>query len=452
MWNTETCQVSSRSSPELTKSTAPGPGASGRILWGLMLVLLVAAGPWAVYRAAVRGGSDFPYFEDAGRFVAEHGTRHPRTALYRYLPSLDVACVPLTWLPVPVTATLWYAINVGCWLLLLRSIRRELLAGVQSQFAAEVTLAAGWLGLPLAIDGLLLGGFHAMMLWLMIAGLWQVSRGRSWGGGLLLGAATWLKLLPVFAVAYLVWRRKWKAVAVAMLAVVVINTVLTLPVYGWRESAELHAEWFWGDAVGTGDRQLAGANNSDEDRITNQSLLVVMRRFLTDRGGFPQLVLARLGENQMTLAGLSALGGLALAVWLLLRRSSRQGVADQGAEIALVTLCTVWFSPVVWSYHLIAAVPATAVVLSRLRQAWQRWCVIGLWGVGMALFTVELGRAAGHMLWVTFAVGGILAWTMLVTRRPEYSVLTSVSPHSEGITPALTPAPVSLPETVALPE
>ena len=60
-----------------------------------MLALLIAAGPWAVYRAAVNGGSDFPHFQEAGRFVAEQGTRHPRSALYRYLPSIDVACIPL---------------------------------------------------------------------------------------------------------------------------------------------------------------------------------------------------------------------------------------------------------------------------------------------------------------------------------------------------------------------
>jgi hypothetical protein len=243
----------------------------------------------------------------------------------------------------------------------------------------------------------------------------------------LLGAATWLKLLPVFGIGYLLWRRNWKAAGLAVVTAVAIDMALSLPAYGWHDACDLHAKWFWGDAVGTGNRQLTGETNADEDRITNQSLLVVMRRLLTDRGGFPQLSLARLSGSQLTAVALVVLACLAVWLCLLLRAGDRRRAPDTGGEIALVCLCTLWFSPVVWSYHFIAAVPATAVVLAGRSLAWQRWIVIGIWCLGLALFTVDLGRAAGHMLWVTFAVGGCLGWSLRTAPQPSFVALTCLS-------------------------
>jgi hypothetical protein len=404
---------------------------AGQTLWILMPALIVAAGPWSVYRACGDGGSDFPMFAAAGRYVVQHGTRHPGSALYRYLPSVDVACIPLTWFPLAWSAAVWYVFNAGCWLLLLRTLRRELLAGHDPKFAAAVTLAAGMLGLPLAIDGFLLGGFHVIMLWLMIVGMWHAIHGRRWQGGLLLGFATWLKLLPVIGIGYLLWRKQWQAAAVATVTCLAIDAGLSLPAFGWQQAGTLHADWFWGDAVGTGDRQLTGETNDDEDRITNQSLFVVLRRVLTNRGGFPELSCGRLSGGEMAVLALSLLALLAGFICLILRANHRHDQPDIGADLALVCLCTLWFSPVIWSYHFIAAVPATAVVLARRKLAWQRWAVIGVWLLGLALFGVDLGRAAGHMLWTTFAIGACLAWSMRSPLAASYISLAPVSRMAE---------------------
>src|SRR5665213_1160443 len=114
------------SAAPVDRSTLPartGGRLRGETLLPLvMLAAVLAAGPWAVYRASVNGGSDFPEFRDAGQFVVEHGTRHPRSSLYRYLPSLDVACIPLTWIPIEIGAAVWYAVNIGCWFGMLKTI------------------------------------------------------------------------------------------------------------------------------------------------------------------------------------------------------------------------------------------------------------------------------------------------------------------------------------------
>ena len=421
------------------QEAVPGSLRRVQMLWRATIVLLVVAAPWSVYRASTNGCSDFASFESAGRFVLEHGTRHPKSALYRYLPSIDVACVPLTWLPIEVSATIWYVLNAGCWLLVLRMIRREFLGDLATGFAGEVTVAVGLLAIPLAIDGFLLGGFHAVMLWFMLAGLWRALHGKENWGGCLLGLATWLKLLPAVAIAYLVWRRKWKAVGTAILTVAAVDATLSISTYGWAESSELHADWFWGDAVGTGDRQLTGQTNDDEDRITNQSVLVVMRRLLTSRGGFTQLAFADLSPNQMAIA-VSIVGGLmAGGVWWAMHRGTQKSAPDAPGDLALVALCTIWFSPVVWSYHFIAAAPALAVALGRRQIEWQRWALIGVWCLGMSLFAIELGRAAGHMLWTTFVIGGSLAWTMHPGSRSKLTTLKNVAHQSDADEARLSP-------------
>ena len=76
-------------------------------------------------------------------------------------------------------------------------------------------LLAGLLMTPLAVDGLCLGSFHLLMVWLMVAGLCRGLRGQSWSGGILLGFAAWLKLLPLLGVEYLLVRRRWVAACIA---------------------------------------------------------------------------------------------------------------------------------------------------------------------------------------------------------------------------------------------
>ena len=80
----------------------------------------------------------------------------------------------------------------------------------------HAVLAAELLVMPLALDHFCLGAFHILMVWLMVAGLGRAARGRPWSGGLLLGMAVWVKLLPLMGVGYLVLKRKWLAAGVAL--------------------------------------------------------------------------------------------------------------------------------------------------------------------------------------------------------------------------------------------
>ncbi len=373
------------------------------------VVVLLVVCPWAVYRAVGDLASDVPNFVSGGQYILEHGYRHPLTALDRYLPSVDVACVLLTILPLWLTAILYYLLNAGTWFALLNTVRDGLLVDDDFALRERGTMAAGLLALVIAADGLLIGAFHVLMVWLMSAGLAAASRNRCYKGGLLLGAAVWLKLLPIVGVGYLVLKRKWLAAGVAVVFAMLLDCALSLAAFGWQGAIDEHLLWAAGGAVATVDRQLGADYQPNEDRITNQSLFVVARRFLTARAEYSQLSVADLSPRSLSIVTGGALLTFGAVVLAVVRRpSSEMSPADWGGEIALIVLCTIWISPVVWSYHFTACVPALAVVLAHPSDETRKRIVALAWLIGLALFTIPLGRAAGHMLWASFVVGGVL--------------------------------------------
>ena len=165
---------------------------------------------FAVLRVVKGGCSDFPEFCAAGRHVLQYGTREPEPTLGRYWPSLDVPWIVFATMPLPLATSIWYVLGCGSWLGLLGTVRRNLLSEADPTTRRQATLVAGLLVTPLAVDGLCLGSFHVFMVWFMVAGLWRISRGKDLSGGILLGLAAWMKLLPLLGVGYLVLKRRWR--------------------------------------------------------------------------------------------------------------------------------------------------------------------------------------------------------------------------------------------------
>ena len=104
---------------------------------------------------------------------------------------------------------------------------------------------------------------------------------------------------------------------------------------------------------------------------------------------------------------------LALGVAIYCRPVGSQAWAEQGpAKIAMMTLATLWFSPVVWSYHLVAATPVLAILFLRGRYRWQ-WVVpvVVVWAGSLGLLAFDAARAAGVLLWMSLLLGaGLVAF------------------------------------------
>ena len=283
------------SQPEANRAAAggrPRTPLAERLGQLLMLGLLIAGLPMA-YQRAVNNGPDLAGFCDAGRYILEHGTRDPQSTLARYWPSADVPWIAFPSCPLRSRRCSGTAIGCATWLGLLRTICGRMLVGLDPAARRHATLAAGLLAMPLVLDGLCLGSFHVLMVWLMVLGLDRACRGDETGhhvpmvGGILLGTAAWLKLLPLLGVGFLLYQRKWKGAVVAVATVFVLDVALSVAAFGpagaWRE----HVLWWQHGVAGTTNRQLTSANPGDEDRLTNQSVAVTLRRLLTSLGSQP---------------------------------------------------------------------------------------------------------------------------------------------------------------------
>jgi len=383
--------------------------------WTLMILALLACLPIAWHRAmADRGGTDFPEYYAAGRYVLEHGTIKPHAMTAYYLPSIDVVWSVIAIPPLGVSVVLWYILGALSYFALLRAIDRYLPCHAEPRARRGALLAAGLLVLPLMLDQLCLGAFNGFMLWWMVAGLGRIEQGRWRSGAMLLGLAAWIKLLPLLGVAYLVLKRRFAAALLAVATLAVVNVALSVAVFGIDGSLEAHRQWWQRDAAGTTSQLLSYPEHLPEQRVTNQSLTVVLRRTLT-RLGYPSdshrdlVAWGTLSAGALKGVYFTAVSSLLLAIaWYCRRRAEETPPEAQATEIALIVLSTLWFTPIAPSYHPLAALPAIALLQSRRYFQPVGWSVAILWLIALGLHAAPLARAAGHMLWTTMALGVLL--------------------------------------------
>lgn len=384
----------------------------------LSVGLLVAFCPVAMNRAINdTSGTDFPEYYAGGAYVLEHGEIMPGSMAAYYLPSIDVAWAAVALMPLPMASVVWYVFGCVCWAGLLMATYRYLLVDMDLSSRRTGLLTAALVVLPLAIDCLCLGAFHILMLWLMVAGLGRASQGRYTSGGILLGLAVWVKLLPMLGVGYLVAKRKWKAATIAVACAVMVDVTLSVFAYGPTGAWDEHVAWLNRDAAGTTDELLTSEVHVAEQRVTNQSLVAVLRRTLTHLGtpsDSPRDVAAvgYLSGSQLKFVYFGFVGLLVLSIgWFCRKPGDAISPGQWATEIGLVVLSSVWFSPIAPSYHPIAATPALALIVARRAYRTLGWSVFALWLTAMCLHGWPTARAFGHALWTTMAIGAILAWT-----------------------------------------
>jgi hypothetical protein len=359
---------------------------------------------------------DLRGFCAAGQYVLEHGTRDPASNLGRYWPSADVPWIFFAQMPFVLAALVWYLVGCATWLGLLQSIQRSILGDVEPVRRRRILLASGLLAMPLAVDGLCLGAFHVLMVWLMLEGLHRACQGRAGAGGLLLGLAVWVKLLPLLGVAFLVLHGKIKAATIAIVVAIGLDVTLSVAAFGPETAWQEHLRWWEQAATGTTIRQLTSPFHEDEDRLTNQSVAITLRRFFSTLGNTPDsprrfVTIAHLRGEQLEQLFVAVTALLASAL-VFFCRPIRCGPNNlhAPAQIAMAILATLWLSPVMWSYHLTAATPALAIILKRY---WGRRCgriAVIVWLACLCLLAFPIARAAGVLLWLSLATGALLAW------------------------------------------
>jgi len=227
---------------------------------------------------------------------------------------------------------------------------------------------------------------NAVLLALVVAAGFDLSRGRDARAGSWLGLATALKAFPVLLLVYAAYRRRWRAVAWGTSLAVALSALALLPA-GIPNALTSAQHWFASSAAGV---WVAHPRN--------QSLPALLGRLGLPAAGVMTLELALLG-----------------LVAVALRRSG-----DPLDDLGIVALLMVLLSPLAWEHYYLLALPAWLTALSRVDQG-SRGRSIGLFAAAIAtsgVLTVWSGSLRGVLLEHSiYTWGGLALLLALIVDR-----------------------------------
>jgi len=415
-----------------------------RPLLCVILIAIVIGFGVLMVRRATHGSSDFPMGPEYSRRLLLEGENvyetEPAAGTHtKYPPFFFLLLTPLAAAPLWLAALLWYAVNV---VLLAASAWWAVAAlkpgGTGPPTLAEV-LAPLALGLPLVLLNLPIGQANVLVLACVAGGLWLLARRRDLSGGGALAAAVALKLTPALIVAGLGWKRAWRALLGALLALALCWAVLPALVFGPGRAAEVTRSW---SRVVLGFvHQGAAAEGRPAIppgfgyRQTNQSLDAAVHRFLTDvpavrakdrREDFFVNVAHLEPEGWVIGAVVKAFAGLLLLALLWLARGTLASTPRLvlGLEVALASIAILVVAPVSWDSHYIALLVPYAVALEAIRRRRpgdrvRAWLVRALAGcVALSLMgTCPYLRAFSVLLFGALVLGVALAMARVAERK-----------------------------------
>jgi len=322
--------------------------------------------------------SDLPTHREFGRrFVSGEalyadGTHAP------YPPSWAVACVPVSFLPLPVARTLCFPATLAALALLLVVLHRLTRISLPlSRRALFWTLALA-LGLSLRfIDREMTEcGPNMTLLALSWLGVYFWVRRREWAGGTCLGLAMALKCTPALFLAYFAWKREWKMAAVTAAATLLFTLA---PVLRLGPATYARDMQVWSA------RLLPGITRAESSHgimhgglLQNVALQPALERFLMRTRPGQSLHLEHPLYVQFlnlspALGGLLAKAGLlallAAVAWRFRGRVERRDSLRILWECAGVSLLMLLLSPITWQQHCVGVIPAF-YMLARTLTFW----------------------------------------------------------------------------------
>ncbi|MFH1305613.1 MAG: glycosyltransferase family 87 protein [Candidatus Omnitrophota bacterium] len=192
-------------------------------LLALIVIFTIALG---VYhdRRTCWGSNDFDTYYFAGKIITtgENVYTHTvfKTALspYIYLPFFAILISPLTFLDMRVAAVIWYVINIFAFVGAIHLSVRLLGSGEKFsrifyakpyllRIASLVVLSVIWL------DNVSLAQIDFMVFFLIVLSFFMYEKKKAFLSGIILAAASVIKIYPAYLLLYLIAKRRFAAVA-----------------------------------------------------------------------------------------------------------------------------------------------------------------------------------------------------------------------------------------------
>ncbi len=299
----------------------------------------------------------------------------------------------------------WNLLSLGMLLLSLEVIRRSLGVPFTVELIAPAVIFL-LLGRPLLMQ--LFHGQWNLILLLLVTGAWAAARsGHPGWAGVLLGAATAIKLFPGFLFLFFLVRRQWTAVIAGSLAFVML-TVLTAGLLG----PEVYRVYF---------QELLPKLAPVQSSWYNASLVGFWSRLFDPATA--EVHVLPLWRSGMALRVALLLSGLVviLTVVRVVRNANTRGALDHAFGLGVTGMLLV--SPITWDHSLLLLVLPISILLhdpprSELAKVAVVVSVGAIWFLGQRLVCDRLipgGLVAGF---------AFPAHTLTVLAYPSYALAT----------------------------
>src|SRR6185295_1346918 len=229
---------------EQKASSTPGRRIGLRKLLFLFALLVVLAGFGLLF---IGNLIDFPVYYAAGRSLLSGRTDFyaPDFALgrvmdYRYPPFFLFAVLPLSLIPYPIAAYLWYlfcaAAVAGCAVIVSRVF--EGLRASKTMCVLVALAVAQYFVMALHY-----GNAHVTAVFLLFASLWLFLQRKDLPAAVLISLAITIKLTPALLLPYFALKKRWAFLVATSLCVIAINLVPSI-YFGFRENNHLLRAWY----------------------------------------------------------------------------------------------------------------------------------------------------------------------------------------------------------------
>ena len=278
--------------------------------------------------------------------------------------------------------------------------------------------------IPFVHDMFLLGQPNLLLLTLLLAAFLSLRGGREVPAGALVALAAGIKAFPLLAVGYLVYRRRWKAVAATGIAGVALlwglPAVFRGPAGAWSDLKV----WTQGMVLKYDEGQIAQRPERCYS-FKNQSLVAVANRLLRDvpadgesKDGW-QVNIAHLGFQSVNALVVASALVLGLSYMASMSWRGPRGVAAESAETAMLVLLILIFSPFAFNYFYVWLIYPLTVLLARLldgdarqRRVLSIGLLIALSVYALSLVSLRGSQAYGNLLAVNLLLLALLGGTL----------------------------------------
>jgi hypothetical protein len=411
------------------------------LLWLFGIVLLVFTLVPVLH--CLRGHSikDYWVWYQTGQAVLRGGEVYPdqwHKFPFMYPPTCAVFLAPVSALGKTGLVVVLALVNAAAWICsILFSVR--LATGEQRRGHVLLYLIPNLVIGAHAWGNFLLGQPSLVLLALMLGAFISLRRKLNILAGVLIAIAAAIKVFPVIAIVYLVYRRYWTATATLLLTLAFLLIILPIPFRGSELAKQDLQRWSSGmlfkyDETGVGQR--LGRSNSWK----NQSIWGVANRLLRhveyDHKYAPhQPVFANVADlefntvNRIILAVALLLGVAFVAV---MPAPARRTSETDAIEFALLLLLMLMFTPLSFGYLFVWLLYPLTVAGQRLLIGSGSRTLLGCAGAAIVLLALSIpfrvmAQTYGNALFAALLLFGGLAIELWLLKRAGGGLETAVA-------------------------